>query len=206
MSDWGLHKGSMKEPSSQVIEDTTLSEHDRGVLDLLSQEGNAAVTFQGLRRRLGVHQESLARALRRLQDERLIERTDDGYRVRPQGLAVARQAEEVAPSPRLPILRTVLPGKYAARQAFEGLRQRWFGTFRWYGQSEDEGGVTLSWTTPDGKVRVDARFEGVFLSVSGDVSDPSRLPEVIAAAHHLLNMASQAYLSGSQAALPGLDT
>lgn len=189
-----------------VLEDIGQSDHGQDVLDLLGQEVNGCVTFQGLRRRLHVHQESLTRALRRLEDDELIERTDDGYRLSPQGVALARRDQAALTTHAVSILRTVLPGRQATRQAVAALRQRWFGILRWYGQSEDDHRINLSWTTPDGDARIDARFEGIFLSVEVKMTDPSRLPEMIAAAHRLLHIVSESYIGVRQPALPGPDT
>ncbi len=180
--------------------------HDQDVLRLLGEEAPAEVTFQGLRRRLGIHQESLARALRRLEDDELIVRTEEGYRIRTQGLALAPREEPPGAVAALPLLRTVLPGREAARRATEALRQRWFSNLRWYGQSQDAAGATLSWTTVDGEVRLDARFEGIFLSIDVRVPHPDRLPEAVPAAHRLLSMAAQAYLGSEPPALAGPDT
>ncbi len=63
------------DPSARdAIDD--LREHDREVLEFLSKEPASQVAFQGLRRRLGIHPEQLSRALHRLADDELVERTD----------------------------------------------------------------------------------------------------------------------------------
>lgn len=183
-----------------------LPDHDQEVLRLLGEEAPAEVTFQGLRRRLGIHQESLTRALRRLEDDELIVRTDEGYRIRTPSLALSRRENRPGTAAGIPLLRTVLPGREAARQASNALRQRWFGNLRWYGQSEDEAGVTLSWVTVDGEVRLNARFEGIFLSIDVRVPDPDRLPEAVPAAHRLLSLAARAYMGSEDPALTALDT
>lgn len=181
---------------------TALPDHDLEVLSLLSAEGTAQVTFQGIRRSLDMHQESLSRALRRLQDDGLIHSTPDGYVVSPEGLVKAQAVVRDTGLPPVPVLRTVLPGEQEGRYAAEGLRQRWFGSLRWYGYSLDATGTTLSWITEDGEIRLDARFEGVLLSVNARLADPSRLPQAIVAAHRLLYEVTQVYLATAQRALP----
>ena len=105
-------------------------------------------------------------------------------------------------SPSVPVLRTVLPGEQEGRYAADGLRQRWFGSLRWYGYSQDMKGVTLSWTTEDGGIRLDARFEGILLSVDARLADQSRISEAIVAAHRLLYEITQTYIAAGQRALP----
>lgn len=183
-----------------------LSDHDRHVLDLLGREGAIEVSFQGLRRLLDIHQESLTRALRRLQEEGLVSGTAEGYRLSSQGVSLARAGRDPIESPPIPVLRTVLPGEHEGRRATEALRQRWFGPLRWYGFAEDAAGRTLTWTTEDGGIRLDARFEGIFLSIDGRLADPNRLPEAIEAAHRILNEVTRAYMDAGASALPGPDS
>src|SRR5438876_11811601 len=63
------------------------------VMEMLSMETDATYTFQGLKRRLGLHQEKLTRILRRLEDNNLVAKTEEGYatlkhsRKAPQHLA-----------------------------------------------------------------------------------------------------------------------
>ena len=64
-------------PSEQ--ESVALGRLDDRVLVAL-EEMNGRIAFSGLRRTLGAHPESLSRALRRLEREGLIERSEQGYR------------------------------------------------------------------------------------------------------------------------------
>ncbi|MFQ5918571.1 MAG: hypothetical protein ACE5I4_00830 [Thermoplasmata archaeon] len=183
-----------------------LSDHDRDILALLGREEAVEVSFQGLRRLLDIHQESLTRALRRLQEEGLVSGTGEGYRLSSQGASLAQTVRDPIQSPPIPVLRTVLPGELEGRTATEALRQRWFGPLRWYGFAEDAAGRTLTWTTEDGGILLDARFEGIFLSVDGRLVDPNRLPEAVAAAHRILSEVTQAYMAAGGSALPGPDS
>ncbi|MFQ6012761.1 MAG: hypothetical protein ACE5LS_03845 [Thermoplasmata archaeon] len=183
-----------------------LSDHDREILALLGKEEAIEVSFQGLRRLLAIHQESLTRALRRLQEGGLVSGTQEGYRLSAHGASVAQAVRDPIQSPPIPVLRTVLPDEHASRRAVDVLRQRWFGPLRWYGSAEDAAGETLTWTTEDGGIRLDARFEGILLSVDGRLVDPARLPEAIAAAHRILNEVARAYLDAGASALPGPDS
>lgn len=192
----------MRDSYQQPSTSSPLPDHDLEILSLLGAESDIEVAFQGIRRSLDIHQESLSRALRRLQEEGLIHSTGEGYQISPEGLALAPSNAEPVNTPPIPVLRTVLPGEQEGRQAAEALHQRWFGALRWYGHSQDARGVTLSWTTEDGGIRLDARFEGVLFSVDGRLADPSQLPKAIVAAHRLLYEVTQAYLGAAQRALP----
>ena len=86
-----------------------LREHDREVLEFLSQDPSSQVAFQGLRRRLGIHPEQLSRALHRLADDNLVEHTDLGYRVTPRAMQVLSPGSLPSEEPGVIILQTYLP-------------------------------------------------------------------------------------------------
>src|SRR3990170_7662665 len=74
------------ETGPSVREDVDLRQHDRNVLEFLSQTPTGQVAFQGLRRRLGMHPEQLSRALHRLAGGGVVERTEHGDPVTAQAL------------------------------------------------------------------------------------------------------------------------
>src|SRR5574337_1861747 len=58
--------------------------NDKKVLSLLNQDGDVndnQYTFNGLVRKLGIHQQSLARSLHRLETAGLVKKTDYGYKL-----------------------------------------------------------------------------------------------------------------------------
>ncbi|HEX2013947.1 MAG TPA: MarR family transcriptional regulator, partial [Nitrososphaera sp.] len=54
--------------------------NDNKVLELLNEAGSK-YSFKGLMRKLNLHQQSLSRALRRLEELGLVEKTAEGYRL-----------------------------------------------------------------------------------------------------------------------------
>src|SRR3989449_11079675 len=90
-------------------ESLDLREHDREVLEFLSQDPASRVAFQGLRRRLGIHPEQLSRALHRLAEDNLLERTELGYRVTSRALSVFSPGGLRAEEDGVTILQTYLP-------------------------------------------------------------------------------------------------
>ena len=64
--------------------DYSLSERDADVLSLLETEGLATFTFDGLKRRTGLHPETLSRILVRLEEEGIIRKEPEGYSVNPK--------------------------------------------------------------------------------------------------------------------------
>ncbi len=104
------------------------------------------IAFNGLRRVLGAHPESLARALRRLERDGLVLRSRAGYRVpepppttaasREEALHVVAEVE-LADALRAPELLTRLVG-------------RWFGSLRWVGVIDRRDERLLAWAPQGG--------------------------------------------------------
>jgi Bacterial regulatory proteins, gntR family len=117
---------------------------DRILTTLHGLHGRMA--FNGLRRKLGAHPESLARALRRLEREGLVERADGGYRSLSDGaMSPALNAQELHS-----IARIELPRELDESAIFARLAGRWFGSLRWIGMVEQSGRRLLAWARRDG--------------------------------------------------------
>lgn len=154
-----------------------LEERDRSVLAELAREMDAWVTFQGLRRQLGVHQQALSRTLRRLEADGLVAHDGKGYQLTDRGAqALQGHAWRPAPAKPLPVLEALLPPHVAPGDVAAQLARRWFGGLRWYAQSEGPGETTLHWLTEVGKGRVSVRIHGgaVTLEVQPDAHDPTQ--------------------------------
>ena len=104
------------------------------------------ISFGGLRRSLDAHPESLSRALRRLEREGILDRTDAGYRLL-QGPA-ARAASPGKDGRVLAELR--LPPGFDHHSVAARLNGRWFGSLRWVGASQKDGEDRLVWSRRDG--------------------------------------------------------
>jgi DNA-binding HxlR family transcriptional regulator len=122
---------------------------DDRVLDAL-QGLPGRMAFSGLRRVLGAHPESLARSLRRLEREGLVERVDGGYRALA---GVERSVDELTSDLR-PVAQVDLPVGTSAETLLGRLAGRWFGALRWVGVVERPDGRLLSWARRDGSGHV----------------------------------------------------
>ena len=172
------------DPSArEVIDD--LREHDREVLEFLSQDPSSQVAFQGLRRRLGIHPEQLSRALHRLADDALVERTDVGYRVTPRALQVLSPGSQRSEEPGVTILQTYLPANLDLRGLVQALRGSWIGPLRWYGLSEFAEGMRLAWALDDDTIRLETFIRPGQLIVTANVAGPSHLDDATRLGHLL---------------------
>ena len=168
-------------------------ERELGILRVIEEEDLEGFSFEGLKRRISAHPETLSRALDRLQEQSFIERYEDGYRVTSRGRDRLAVHQADAAGNRLTILKTMLPPGVNQQLIFGSLKGRWFGNLRWLGYSEGGGDVVMKWVTDDGTVQLDARFARAELTVEGRLLRGKELARAVRAAHLLLAHISRAY-------------
>ncbi len=174
------------------------SSHDLAVLEALgsSFEGDSGgVSFQGIRRKLGLHQETLSRALHRLERDGFVVKNEKEYKVSPKGEeAISRHASEGEHSETysIPILRTILPAETDASFLETSLSHKWFGNLRWFGSSRSEDATTLTWTTSDGKIKLKARISDGYLSIESEAISAQGMSDAVKAAYEIFHHVSKA--------------
>jgi DNA-binding Lrp family transcriptional regulator len=175
-----------------------LSEHDADVLALIDEEGLTTFTFDGLKRRLGLHPETLSRILNRLEEEGIVEKTPEGYKVTPKlnrlKLHASRQETE-----SVSLLQTYLPSNMLTQQLITTLNGKWFGILRWLGISETSEGVTLKWVTEDGGIQIAANISGNALNIDAKFLRDNNLDLALKAAYQLMAHIGKLY-SGTRLA------
>jgi len=180
-----------------------LREHDREVLEFLSQDPASRVAFQGLRRRLGIHPEQLSRALHRLSDDNLVERTELGYRVTPRALSVFSPGAFSSEEHGVTILHTYLPADLDLRALVHGVHGTWIGPLRWYGLSESADGMRLTWALEDDSIRLETLIRPGHLAVIAKVLSPERLDEAARLGHQLFQHIARAVSGPGHSGLSG---
>ena len=175
----------------QEIDDLDLRYGDLNVLDAFDDSASN-FAFQGLKRKLGIHQETLSRALRRLESDQLVEHTEDGYRLTLRGLAVTGKSPKGG-ARSLRILETYLPSDIEASELISKLKYTWFSALRWFGYKETGEGAILTWLTEDGNTQIKAHFQGARLFIEIDSDDDEKLNVAITFAHELMNRIFKEY-------------
>ncbi len=168
------------------LEEFELDEREREVLKLLSSEQNAHFSFQGLRRRLGLHQETLTRTLKRLEEARVIERSPEGYKLVGAGNTYSFTVR-TNQTPAKPVIDAFLPNQVDVTVLFQKLRGRWFSNFRWLGYSHDGNQLSMSWISEDGRLHLQARIGGGKITIGADSYTNQNELEQITAAYQLFD-------------------
>jgi len=171
---------------NQEFEESDLDDREREVLKLLSREQNTYFSFQGLRRRLGLHQETLTRTLKRLEEAHVIERSSEGYRLRSTGNAFSFNipTNEVYAKP---LIDAYLPADVDVTVLFQKLRGHWFSNFRWLGYSQNGTQLSMTWISEDGQMQVQARIGGGKITIAANSLSNNEEPHRIAAAYQLFD-------------------
>jgi len=157
-SDSGSH-----DDSQDLLSPTDFHNNDNKILELLNEAGSN-YSFKGLMRKLNLHQQSLSRALHRLEEMDLVEKSPLGYRLSKAGAAVIPRNEllqqQQKPKGReyMQLLQTYIPPNIKASEVVRYLIGRWFSNLRWMGMIKSDTGYTLQWTSDDGSFQINLRL------------------------------------------------
>jgi hypothetical protein len=162
-----------------------LSERDVDVLALIETEDLAIFTFDGLKRRTGLHPETLSRILNRLEHEGIIKKEPEGYRVTPK-ITKLKLHQPRREETTTPLIQTFLPSDLMTEQLIVQLKGKWFGLLRWLGISENNQGVTLKWITEDGGIQIAANIQGTALNIEAKFLTNNNLNLALKASYQLM--------------------
>ena len=136
-------------------DESNLTPRDTGVLQTVMEEGLTVFTFDGLKRLTGLHQEKLSRIIDRLEEEGLLEKVAEGYRITARGNERIPRPLGSAMQP-IPIVQSLLPRDVDLQHIISGLKGRWFGGLRWLGYTQNDEGTVLKWIAEEDGVQIDA--------------------------------------------------
>ena len=151
-------KEQEEEPPSFSIAD--FHNNDTKILSALNEAGSN-YSFKGLMRKLDLHQQSLSRALHRLEEMGLVEKSEGGYRL-SDGAVPRINIDDIIRMPKgreyVQLLQTYLPANVKAGEIVRLLAGRWFKSLRWMGMIATGTGQTLQWASDDGAFQINLRL------------------------------------------------
>lgn len=180
-------------PEISTAPDPSLSEWDNNVLSLIVDEALIRFSFDGLKRRLGMHPETLSRVLYRFEDQGMIEKTPNGYKVTRKGRQMLGTQQLKTGEPGVLVLQTLLPPDVPVKDVVSDLAGKWFGTLRWLGYARLAGSITLKWVTEDGGIQVDASFSEGALNVEAKMLSEKNLNIALRASYQLIEHITKIY-------------
>ena len=172
----------------------SLNERDTDVLSLIDEEGLTTFTFDGLKRRLGLHPETLSRILSRLEQEGMVKKSPEGYTVTPKITKLKFHTTRDEAS-SVSLLQTFLPSDMLNERLIVDLKGKWFGVLRWLGMSENSEGVTLKWITEDGGIQIAAIISEIELNIEAKFLSDTNLNLALKAAYQLMAQIGKLYSS-----------
>ena len=165
------YDNNIRVEDSLPLTDDVLHLNDSKILLLMGQEVRSNYSFKGLIRKLNLHQQSLTRALIRLEDMKLVEKSSIGYKLTENGVSLMRlllsskdrayklvsnnsilekEKEKEKRNGYIQLLQTYISVDVKPEEILYGLIGKWFNNLRWEGMIESEaGGYMLQWISDD---------------------------------------------------------
>lgn len=145
--------------------------NDNKVLSVLNEAGSN-YSFKGLMRKLNLHQQSLSRALHRLEEMGLVEKSPVGYRLSKDGGSAISRVGLHSPKGReyMQLLQSYIPLNVRAVEIVRQLVGRWFKNLRWMGMIESGTGYTLQWLSNDGSSQINLRMISDYIVIETNAS------------------------------------
>ena len=145
---------------TETISTRDLRQNDNRILSFFSKESGSNYSFRGLMRSLNIHQQSLARALDRLEDLGLIERSTSGFRLTKDGKSMTSNhhflKENITTNIQRkysPLLQTYIPIRIKTSEIAENLVGKWFNKLRWAGLLNDGSLYILQWVSVENGIQ-----------------------------------------------------
>ncbi|HKF27407.1 MAG TPA: MarR family transcriptional regulator [Nitrososphaera sp.] len=162
--------------SQNSISAADFHNNDNKILAVLNEAGSN-YSFKGLMRKLNLHQQSLSRALHRLEEMELVERSPVGYRLSKAGASAMSTIELLQQQQHKPkgreytqLLQTYIPLNVKAPEVMRHLIGRWFKNLRWMGMIRSDTGYTLQWTSDDGSFQINLRLIADYIVIETNAS------------------------------------
>jgi len=172
--------------------------NDKKILSVLNQDSDLVenqYTFNGLVRKLGIHQQSLSRALHRLEDAGLIQRTESGYKlsknlrsilVKKSRIDLENLAKKISKQHLqfVQILQMYIPITVQVDEVVDKLVGKWFGNLRWIGLVEGDGGYVLQWANND-KFLIHLKIASRYATIESNATSEKDKAESMVSAHRI---------------------
>jgi len=185
---------------------------DRKILWLLTEQPWSTYSFKALERKLSVHQQTLARSLRRLVELDFIEKSPTGYRLNEMNassilslienstinlfgeeeLLLEEETKKSKKQNRFnQLLQIYLPVKVDVKQIVDRITRKWFGNLRWLGLVNKDTGYRLEWVVKgkyedDNLFRINVNILSEYIIVESDAETMNDKIEALSYSNRLV--------------------
>ena len=180
----------------ETLSTTDLHNNDNKILSVLNETGSN-YSFKGLMRKLSLHQQSLSRALHRLEEMGLVEKSPVGYRLSKSGESAVSKIDAIRPKGReyMQLLQTYIPFNVRAFEVVRQLVGRWFKNLRWLGMIESGTGYTLQWSSDDGSFQINLRLIADYVIIETNASTEKEKVEAMVGSYAIYEQITKAMQS-----------
>jgi DNA-binding transcriptional ArsR family regulator len=170
--------------------------NDNKILSVLNETGSN-YSFKGLMRKLDLHQQSLSRALHRLEEMGLVEKSAVGYRLSKANESSISKLDLHRPKGReyMQLLQTYIPLNVRAAELMRQLLGRWFKNLRWLGMIESGTGYTLQWSSDDGSFQINLRLISDYIVIETNASTEKEKVEAMVGSYAIYEQITKAMQS-----------
>jgi len=130
-----------------------LNERELNVIQVIETEDLTRFTFEGIKRRLKIHPETLSRTLIRLTRDEIVKKVNNGYSLTAKGKQFLKP-NQTNNRKEIPVLQSCLPPDFQIKKIADALEGKWFGNLRWLGYGKSNGNTKMKWITNDGEIIV----------------------------------------------------
>jgi DNA-binding HxlR family transcriptional regulator len=175
---------------------TDLHNNDNKILSVLNEAGSN-YSFKGLMRKLNLHQQSLSRALHRLEEMGLVEKSLIGYRLSKTGGSAISKFDAVRSKGReyMQLLQTYIPLNVRAVEVVRQLVGKWFKNLRWLGMIESSTGYTLQWSSEDGSFQINLRMISDYIVIETNAATEKEKVEAMVGSYAIYEQITKAMQS-----------
>ncbi|MGB6463791.1 MAG: MarR family transcriptional regulator [Nitrosotalea sp.] len=208
-----------------IIDDSTgislddFQVNDKKVLSILNQDNDLAdnqYTFNGLARKLGIHQQSLSRSLHRLENSGLVEKSEAGYRPSKnlRSILVKRSRLDLENLSRkiskqhlqfVQVLQLYIPSTVEVEEIVNKLVGKWFGNLRWIGLIDGDGGYVLQWANGD-KFQVNLKIVSRYAVVESNAMGDKSKAEAMVSAYRIFEQITKVFQKTKSGGRNNLDS
>lgn len=171
---------------------------DLAILKAIGSEDAQQFSFQGIRRKLGLHQETLSRALHRLQRDGYVRHFEHAYAISEKGQSTLSEGGKISNPVRqkdpysVVLLHSILPEDLDIQTLVDSISYKWFGNLRWLGSSQKSRISTLSWITNETGITISVRIQDSTLTIETDPGTSGAISEATRSAYELFDNISKA--------------